>query len=210
MKCFLSHIKVRFGILCPALVYVCGVLIAATSDAQQFGWDESGQGDLSNNRLEPSAFTLETNGSTTLRGMVGDGDIDYFTFEVAEGSEWTSLVVNAFSGGDQLAFFGLQSGPVFTEPNDITAINIGNLLGYTLYGPGNGTVGTDILDDVGKGALSQGFSGSLAAGEYTVWLRQGGPEMSYEFTFVTIPSPSCAGLAFGFLPMFSRRRRSVG
>ena len=102
----------------------------------------------------------------------------------------SSIVHTSYASTDNLSFIGFQSGPQLTEPLP-PATNAGNLLGYLHFGPG--TVGTDILDDLGASGSStppaMGFTPPLPAGTYTFWIQQTGVEASYSFDFVLTPVP---------------------
>ncbi|MBI2824351.1 MAG: hypothetical protein HYX69_06655 [Planctomycetia bacterium] len=159
-------------------------------------WDESVNGDLSGNRLAPTAIAIAV-GDNELVGSVKGGELDYVTFTVPAGAVLSKLVLESFTSTDQIAFIAIQNGATFTEPavGTVTA----NLLGYTHFGPGEGNVGTDILDDMGTGAGAQGFTPPLPAGAYALWIQQLSSLTSYQFDFVVsnVPEPSAAALAGG-------------
>ena len=79
-------------------------------------------------------------------------------------------------------------------------------------GPGNNTVGTDILDDMGNGANAIGFTPPLPSENYTFWIQQTGVNpVTYQLDFNISPSaPSVALLAVGALAGPGRRRRPEG
>ncbi|MEM7579706.1 MAG: hypothetical protein AAF316_07605, partial [Cyanobacteria bacterium P01_A01_bin.80] len=164
------------------------------------GYSEAASGDISGDRNNPTQLAL-VEGPNPLSATSGDGDIDYLTVNVPEGFQLDSIVLNSYnsSEGDQQAFVGVQSGTTFTEPTNGT--NTANLLGYTLFGPGNGTVGQDILDNIGRGQGAIGFEGALPSGDYTFWLQQASPEStSYELEFNVSEVPSEPVVSFSVTP----------
>ena len=89
------------------------------------------------------------------------------------------------------------------------AINPANLLGWSHFGPGNGTVGTDILDNIGAGAGAMGFVPPLPAGDYTFLIQQtGGSASDYTFQFSVVPLPPTVLLLGPVLLVITRLRRA--
>lgn len=180
-------------------------------------YDELAEGDLSGDRFAPTALAF-AEGTNSVSGTFGfdpnanggDGeqDIDYFTFTIAEGFQLTEILVNRFVGDDGLAFMGIQEGTTFTEP--ALGADAGNLLGYVLFGPNadEATPGTNILDDMGTGPGSMGFTGPLGPGDYTIWLNQTGATTTHTttFTVTAIPAPASTAL-LGLAGLAAARRR---
>src|SRR5262245_10589004 len=90
-------------------------------------WDESTNGDLSGDRLSPSALTL-TPGSNTVTGTVISGDLDYLTITVPAGFTLAQINLLSFVSTDDLAFIGMQAGSTFTQPP--TGTDVTQLLGW--------------------------------------------------------------------------------
>ena len=84
--------------------------------------------------------------------------------------------------------------------------DVTQLLGYYHYGVAD--IGLDILPAMGAGPGSIGFTGALGPGDYSFWVRQGGPDAAdWDLNFVVTPAPGAiALLAFGGLLGGSRRR----
>ena len=168
--------------------------LLASGSAQAFTYDEALNGDLSGNRLAPTALSAVA-GVNTLAMSAAAGDRDYFTFDVPTGLLLSSIFHHTYVSADDLSFFGMQRGTTLTEPP--TGTNAGNLLAYTLFG--NVTAGSEILDNLAaSGSFSpaaQGFSGALAAGSYTFWVQQTGVVANYTFDFVLTPVPEPSSLA---------------
>ena len=179
-----NRCKARAGALIATLLCV------PTASWAAFVYDESVDGDLSNDGLSPTVLVAGS-GANTLSGSTIAGDLDYFTFNIADGATLDSIILLEFSSSDDLAFIGLQSGSQFTEPPDNP--NVANLLGWVHMGAF--LVGTDILDDIGHGSGAIGFTPPLPAGDYSFWIQQTGDEqVDYSLQFnvsgAAIPLPA--------------------
>jgi hypothetical protein len=142
-------------------------------------WDESLAGDLSNNRLAPTALAFAI-GANQVLGSVGDAgsgvDRDYFKFTVPPGALLTSLKLlgnTSVSGG--ASFLALQAGPQITVTT--SGVGVENLLGFTHYT--TDLIGTDILPLV----VFNNFSGALPSGAYSVWVQDTGGLVDYGLEF---------------------------
>lgn len=203
---------------------IAGVLLNFSSPAKAITlWDESINGDLSNNGLTPTELGKLQPGNNTLSATFSLGqanpDADYFTLEVPNKLSLKKIILKSLTPEDEVAFFAVQTGSVFDFV--FTGPDATGLLGWIDLGQEE--VGTDILYDMGKANLSPiasgatGFTPPLGAGNYSFWLRQGG-EMPVTVTvdFVTtVPEPSTVvglgtilGLGFGaFLKRSLSRKR---
>ncbi|WP_414575210.1 Ig-like domain-containing protein [Anabaena sp. CCY 9402-a] len=154
-------------------------------------YNEAINGDISGDRNAPLVLPL-IEGKNSLTATSVRNDREYITFEVPEGYQLDSLVLAAYESTDDVAFAAVQRGSVFTEPP--TGTNVANLLGYSHFGTGLDQLGTDILDDLGRGEGAIGFSGGLPSGEYTFWLQQTGATATYTLEFnlapVILPPPN--------------------
>ena len=184
--------------------------MAASADLM---WDEAIDGDLSGDYLNPTQlFTKGVNNHvifTTIGAGEngGDQDREYFTFTVAEGYELASIVLDGFvtSPETNLGFIGIAAGSAFPTPP--TAPDVTSLLGY--YLPGVTDIGNDILQAMGTGGGSQGFSGPLGAGSYTFWAQETGPstdDWDLNFVVTAVPAPGALAL-LGLGGLAARRRR---
>jgi hypothetical protein len=179
------------------------------------GYNET-SGDLSNLNTSPTAVTFGV-GSNIISGTTGSTagviDRDYFTFTIAPDQQLTAIMVldgtTSIAGRDPqnpLAFIGLEAGGSLTDP---AAPVVGDLLGYTHYGPS--LVGTDILDNIGAGAGAQGFSGPLGAGTYSVWIQEanaGTADYVFNFLVASVPESSTWAMmvsGFGLIGWSIRR-----
>ena len=176
-------------------------------------WDEAIDGDLSSDYLNPTQlFTKGVNNHvifTTVGAAENGGnqDREYFTFTVAEGFELVSIVLDGFetSPESNLGFISIAEGSVFPTPPD--APDVTSLLGY--YLPGVNDVGNDILQVMGQGGGSQGFTGPLGAGTYSFWAQETGPSTdNWDLNFVVTEVPAPGALALlGLSGLVARRRR---
>ena len=101
-------------------------------------WNEETDGDLSDNGLIPTQLGELLPGSNRLKATFNAGaidpDLDYFSFVVPEGSVLTEIELLSWETQpifEDIAFFAVQSGPVFdfTPPADRS--NANGLLGWT-------------------------------------------------------------------------------
>jgi hypothetical protein len=162
-------------------------ILLFSSVANAGSYDETVSGDLSGNRAAPTVVHLDP-GANPLSATSVSGDVEYFTLNVPIGFRLSAINVTSYANGN-LSFVAIQRGTTFTEPP--TGTNVANLLGYSHFGSGNGTIGTDILDDMGTGAGSQGFVPPLGAGDYTFWSQEaGGVPVSYTLSFQLTAVPA--------------------
>jgi len=149
-------------------------------------YDETSDGDLSNDHTVPSAIIITT-GNNRIMSTQSSNDVDYLTFTVPAGNVLSEVIVDAYTSDDSVAFIGISQGASF--PVDASNRDASNLLGGALYGPSN--VGSNILPEIGMLPESQGFSGGLPAGDYSIWLNQTGANSSSTITLAidTVFSP---------------------
>ena len=148
------------------------VLAASQGANAAMVWDESVNGDLSNNGLAPTSLTLNV-GSNQIVGSTGSGDLDYFNFTLSAGQTLTSIrLLNNTLVSGQFSFLGMQAGPQVT----VSPSGAGSqaLLGWTHYATGD--AGLDLLPRITA-------SGVLPAGTYSVWVQDTGGPADYGFDF---------------------------
>lgn len=208
----------RFGGL--ARLGGVGLLLAAWGLAHAASYNETVQGDASNDRLNPTRLVLsfdavgQVPGSNVVNGTVGRVaggavDRDYFHIVVPQGFVWRELRVGnqVTTGGSQGSFIGLAAGatvPVLPSTTSATG-----LLGWTLYSNAQAT--TDILDDMGQGHATagglngaSGFTAPLAAGDYTLWIQETtAGSYTYRFNLLLSPVPEPSGVWLGALGALS-------
>lgn len=178
-------------------------VVACVGAAQaQVLWDESINGNLSNDRLNPTNLALNV-GNNHIIGSMDSNDKQYVHFTLAPGMALTQLFVVSYVSQDNAAFIGVQEGSVFTEPAQ--GANAANLLGYTLWGTEQ--IGTDILPAMGTGFGSMGFTPPLTGSDYTFWIQQTGDPTDFDLNFVTTPEPGTMSLAIGAGLLILRRRK---
>jgi hypothetical protein len=152
--------------------------------------------DLSNSFSAPTLINL-TSGANTITGRTGTSsgsiDLDYFRVHVPAGSRLVAINLLAFDG--TRSFIGVERGTTFTDPATTTTAN---LLGWVHIVPS--LVGSDILDDMGRGAGAQGFTGSLGEGDYSFWIQENStPVVNYQIALVVSPGVPALPAPFGAL-----------
>ncbi len=179
---FTRWFSIKKAFVLPAMVALGGaVSLHATN------YDESVQGEFSLTSSSPTHISL-TLGGNEIRGTTGRSvaggpvDRDFFEFTIPAGQQLTSITPLAgttFAGAGSLSFIAVVSGGSFGATAPTTA---SGLLGYHHYGPAE--IGTDILDDIGAGAGSIGFSAPLGPGQYAFWIQETAvASVSYGFNF---------------------------
>jgi hypothetical protein len=190
------------------------LLIGVPAVAGAFTYNEGIDGELSADRLAPTALVAAV-GSNTLTGSTVSGDLDYVRITLPVGLQLGALVLDSVASTDDVAFIALQAGPIFTV-TPATATQSA-LLGYTHFGTGptagGATPGNDFLDDmcVAPGAIH--CVPPLTGSDYTFWIQQTGAQpFAYSFDFVVTPVPepstfALLGLGAAGLAVRKRSRR---
>jgi hypothetical protein len=170
-------------------------------------WNESINGDLSNNQAAPNAFTLG-NGVNSVIGTVGAADSqDWIALTVPAGFNLSSVVLTAYTSADAQGFTGFQIGSSFAGSPFVA----GSYAGYSHFGTGaqNGSlpptnlVGQNLIPIMadnspsGTSAGAAGFTQPLGAGAYTFLLQQLGASTAYQFDYnvTAVPEPTVLSLA---------------
>ena len=192
---------------------------AAQTPARAFIYDEAVNGDLSNDRLNPTLLVAGL-GANTLTGMTvtssplpGGRDFDYLSVTIPTGLLLSSVVLANYSG-DDLTFFGMLAGTPFTvPPTDPPETIPPRLLGWVHLRPD--LIGSDLLPTMAAQTMPApviGFTAPLPAGDYSFWIQEtSGNAVNYSFTASVIPEPSTFALfGFGLLAVGAlvRRRRA--
>jgi hypothetical protein len=143
-------------------------------------WDESIQGDLSNDYTNPTRLTFAT-GTNSIVGMVVGGDEDYVRADLPAGRKLTGLILQQYVSTDPIAFIGMERGPAFTFAPDDAFSHFNDLLGWDHIGASQ--QGVDILPEMGANAgtpVSPPFIGP----SLTFWIQQLGASTNYKFDFI--------------------------
>jgi hypothetical protein len=189
--------------------FVSGAILVANASFAAVLWSEAISGDLSDDRLNPTAFTASAGSNTISGSSVAandpfDGDRDYYSITVPTGMEMYEIRLDSYVSDDFALFTGVVNGPVFNVDPD--NINISDILGYWVGGTFN--IGQDILPDMGTAGGAAGFTGALQAGTYSFWTQQTGDPTDYTFDYKVrvVPEPaSMLALSIGSALLIRRR-----
>ncbi len=191
---------------------LAGAAALTSSSRANIVYDESVNGDFSNNGLLPTTVTLGA-GWNTIMGTTGRGssgvDRDYFTVTVP--TNWSLSSITEVAGtnvGGAVSFIGLEWGNQLTLPTNTATAN--GLLGWTHYGPTSMDIDLEPAMSMPANG-SSGFTDPLGAGTYTFWIQdfnQGSFNYAFALAVTPVPEPSTYA-AFGALMLvgLALRRR---
>lgn len=172
-------------------------------------WNETVQGDLSNDWLSPTVAQLVASeeGENILSGLTGDDgtgvDRDYITVTIPAGAELTGIILQDYFSPDFNMFMGVVAGTTVVNPEEATDQSV---LGYALFGPTD--VGIDLMDELGIARYpGGGFVAPVGPGTYTFWIQQTGEPTIYQMNFIVVPAPGALAFASVLLLPVARRRR---
>ncbi|GAA3510746.1 hypothetical protein GCM10022393_25420 [Aquimarina addita] len=155
-------------------------------------YDEDIDGNLSTDNLVPTLIELAGGDNRVISGQTGTVDqANFFTFEIPDGYQLSELIVDRYSGADDIGFIGIDEGEIISGQPANNAPS--RLIGGLSYGTAN--VGTNILPAMGDldnpaapFVSGFGFTPPLPSGTYTVWLNQTGGSSSTILNFVLTPT----------------------
>lgn len=119
---------------------LAGLLAIAPAPSAQAStlWNEATDGDLSDDGLAPTSLGPLALGSNRLKATFNAGTLspspDYFTVEIPEGLGLKNIALNRWKTKptfEDIAFFAVQSGPVFDFVVPADRSNADGLLGWT-------------------------------------------------------------------------------
>lgn len=195
---------------------LCVIVLCASWTRATVIWNESTNGDLSNNQAAPTALTL-SNGINSVIGTTSAGDQDWLALTIPAGFQLSSDVLESYTSTDSQGFTGVQAGSSFVGNPETTP---SAYLGYAHFGTAasNGALGTTdlvgvnllpIMGNTADASGSQGFTPPLAAGTYTFLIQQTGATTAYQFDYgvTAVPEPSSLSLV-GLTAAMALRRRT--
>ncbi len=189
---------------------VATLALAATSHAGVL-WNETNQGDLSNDWLTPTVATLvaSEDGENILSGTSGDDgtgiDRDYITVTIPAGAQLTGIILQDYFSPDFNMFMGVVAGTTVVNPEEATDQSV---LGYALFGPSD--LGNDLMEELAVPRYpGGGFIAPVGPGTYTFWIQQTGEPTIYQMNFVVVPAPGAMVMAaMGLVVARARNRRA--
>jgi len=138
-------------------------VISEASETDAIVYDESTDGELSDDGTNPTVITLAIGENIISSSQTANAD--YFTFTIPLGYQLAEINLDNYVA-DDAAFIGIQNGA------SINGMQASDLLGGLIYGTSN--IGSNILPEIGTLSGATGFTEALPAGEYTIWLNQTG------------------------------------
>lgn len=200
------------------LAAVCGFVSSISLINATVIYQESVQGDFSDDYLNPNFLVLGA-GDNVISGSLlgGSADMDLFTLTVPAGFEVTALRVTAFVGGINGSFMGAQPFPILSE-DPVQYIRFGNgeiftvdPINYVLFGEGDAATTRDVLPQLIVGApISGDFQDpKLSAGDYAFWLNETRAGSTYTLTFEVTPVPEPSTALFGLVGLVGSLFRRV-
>lgn len=205
---------------------VCRLFILLTafclplSTLRALTWDESVNGDLSDDGNAPTLLGTLSSGSNLISGTMGSLggtgplDADVWNFTIAAGYYLTGINLVGYSATSgstsNQSFMAIANGGTInmSDPSQ----HLSNALwGYAQDGFGNTYNDLLALLDAGPEFGGIGFDGPLPSGNYTFWIQEGSDQINYNIDFVTSPVPvpepgSALLLAASGLWLMRRRR----
>ncbi|MGJ8724079.1 MAG: PEP-CTERM sorting domain-containing protein [Roseibacillus sp.] len=153
-------------------------------------YDETIDGDFSNDYLNPTSLNLKTGSNQISGSLFGASiDVDLFTFRLGPGEALSAIRVLEFStfgiGG---SFLGMQSGTQLSA-NPALGNAFPDAVGGRVFTAADAAVDRDILPFV---VMFPPFNSvnPLPEGDYVVWLNETGQPTQYTLDFVVVPEPS--------------------
>ena len=175
---------------------VCSLLLTLlfpVSSSFAFNYDESIDGDLSNDPNAPSVLTA-IQGTNLVSGSMGNsnnvttGDRDFLSFNVAPGDKLVSLFLLSFSPNNT-GFHAISAGTTSVIPSGPGAGDVSTYLGSNHLDFISTT--TNLLPILGTALAGSGFTGPLGPGTYSYVVQQtSNISQDYTLNFVIIPEPT--------------------
>ena len=212
----------RLRLLCLGLISSALSMMHAARAAVVY--DEAIDGDLSTSNESATQLGRLVIGESTIVANANSFG-DFVSFEIGEGEQLDSIVLGAYSGGDNGIFAALDDltfpdgsgwfrSSVFEINSNMPLPPSDEWLGGAVIRASD-DLGTDVLDDLGDNRvdrIGRGFTGPLGAGTYTLFFQQTNGQTDIQLDFnvgaVAIPEPgSLAGCGTLAAVAFGGRRR---
>ncbi|MCC5639837.1 PEP-CTERM sorting domain-containing protein [Nostoc sp. CHAB 5844] len=200
------------------------LVFAPNAYAANLIYDETVNGDLSSDSLNPTVLNLSVGSNQITGSTTGNPNLDrdIFTFNIPVGRQLSQIILANYVGLDDVdsnqGFFAVQAGSRI-ESTTVTT-NTPPLLGAALIGAAPGRqVGDNVLDELAvaapiQGATFVGFpSGNLGPGSYTFWIQEtrfGIQNYNLDFVVTTVPEPSTLvgiGAVMGLATLIKKKKR---
>jgi hypothetical protein len=184
--------------LVSRILALLAALALPLGSAQALTWDETINGDLSDDGTAPTLLGTLDPGSNLISGTMGSLggtgplDPDVWNFTIDPGYYLTGINLVGYSA--QSGSLSNQSFMAIANGGSIDMNDPSNHLSNALWGYGTDGFGNTYnnllaLLDAGPEFGGLGFNGPLPAGNYTFWIQEGSDQINYNIDFVTSPVP---------------------
>lgn len=185
--------------LFPLAACVFGLSLVASQGAVV--WNESADGDLSDNPAAPTTLTMITGENSIVGSISGPivGNVsgyDEATFTVPQNTQVFSVTLESYGpDATNMSLFNLYEGAVGAD--------LGNLLASATLEVSH--VGLNLVE---APTAIMPLADPLGPGVYTIDIREGGAAQDYEISVNVIPEPSVLLMVIlGTFVLVTRRRR---
>lgn len=163
-----------------AFLLALAVSCLATNVASAASYSEFISGDLSTDPAQPTPFVLSP-GNNDLLGEASSVDFDFLRITIPANHVLSAVTVTFHEDINQV-FAGIQQGPVWTAGSG-TEVVPSAMMGWANFPTSPQQTGENILDDIGLGVGSAGFTPPLASGVYTMLFQAPSTLVRYGLNF---------------------------
>lgn len=169
-----------------AFLVALTVFCLALNVASAASYSEFISGDLSTNPAQPTPFVLNA-GNNDLLAEASSVDFDFLRITIPANHVLSAVTVTFHEDMNQV-FAGIQQGPVWTAGAGSEVVPSA-MMGWANFpaNPHHSHTGEDILDDIGLGVGSTGFTPPLTSGVYTMLFQAPSILVRYGLNFAVTP-----------------------
>lgn len=167
-------------------VFLTGLMIIclAASAVSAASYSEFLSGDLSTDPAQPTPFVLNA-GNNDLLAEASSVDFDFLRITIPANHVLSAVTVTFHEDVNQV-FAGIQSGSVWTAGTGVDVLSSATM-GWANFPTSPHQTGENILDDIGLGVGSAGFTPPLSSGVYTMLFQAPSILVRYGLNFTVTP-----------------------